>query len=265
MLNKFKSELSFLVELCKLNVSAAMEFRFSFITQIVWTFINNAIYFIFWLIFFERFPEVGGYSLENTILLFAVVTTGFGIAFFFFGQCSQLANVITEGRLDYYLSYPKNLILHIIASRSSISAFGDILFGIMAFIFVGHISITSILLWIIVCLLVSLIFVGFYILVGSLSFWLGNSQPLTDVAGSSLLTFALYPNGIFKFYTKLILLTIIPSIFVGYVPVEIIKQFDAKLLGYLGGFSLFIIFISIKVFYFGLKKYESSNTIKLNN
>ena len=50
-------ELSFLKALFVVNLSSAMEYRASFITQIVGMLINNGIYFVFWLLFFDRFGD----------------------------------------------------------------------------------------------------------------------------------------------------------------------------------------------------------------
>ena len=55
-----RRELIFLMALWKANLLAAMEYRVAFISQVVGMMLNNAIYFIFWIIFFDRFQEIQG-------------------------------------------------------------------------------------------------------------------------------------------------------------------------------------------------------------
>jgi hypothetical protein len=61
-------------------------------------------------------------------------------AAYFFGHFTTLAEVITQGRLDYYLSLPKPVLLHVLASRSIGSGMGDIIYGIGSFIISGYLT-----------------------------------------------------------------------------------------------------------------------------
>ena len=94
-------ELTFLIALWKANLLAAMEYRVAFLSQIIGMMLNNAIYFVFWLIFFDRFQEVKGWNLEGMLLLFGLVAAGFGLAVYLFGNVMNLAEVIAGGRLGW--------------------------------------------------------------------------------------------------------------------------------------------------------------------
>ena len=52
---------------------------------------------------------------------------------FLFGNALDLANVIANGRLDYYLSLPRPVLLHVLASRSITSGLGDFTYGVLKF------------------------------------------------------------------------------------------------------------------------------------
>ncbi|UCC54385.1 MAG: hypothetical protein JSV68_10545, partial [Anaerolineaceae bacterium] len=82
-LSRMAAELSFFRALTAVNLASSMEYRASFITQIVFMFINNGIYFVFWLIFFNQFGSVRGYDIGDIYLLFAVVALSFGLGSFF--------------------------------------------------------------------------------------------------------------------------------------------------------------------------------------
>src|SRR2546423_7582600 len=137
-------ELKFLVALWKANLLAAMEYRVAFLSQVVGMILNNALYFIFWIIFFQRFQQVRGWGLDEMLLLFGVVAVGFGLATFFFGNVVSLCEVITEGRLDYYLSLPRPVLLHVLASGSVASGMGDFTYGLLSFAVAGHFTLDAI-------------------------------------------------------------------------------------------------------------------------
>ena len=117
--------LAFLLALWKTNLLSAMEYRVSFLTQMVGMMLNNAIYFVFWIIFFDRFEQIHGWDLVDMFFLFGVVATGFGAGTYLFGNAVTLSSLIANGQLDYYLSLPRPVLLHALASRSNASSIGD--------------------------------------------------------------------------------------------------------------------------------------------
>lgn len=258
-------ELSFLKALFELNLSSAMEYRASFITQIVGMLINNGIYFVFWLLFFDRFGSVRGYQINDIYLLFAIVTFGYGLAFLFAGNAGpELAYLIAQGRLDYYLVFPRPLLPHIIFSRMFVSTMGDILFGVIAFVFAGRFHPIEILFFLLASLLVALLLAGFGVIAGSLAFFMGNAQYASQQMTNALLTFSLYPNGLFSGLARTLLYTLIPAAFVGAIPVRIVQGRDGVLLLGLAGFVLLLWGIATAVFTLGLRRYESGSAMNVN-
>ncbi|KAA3657863.1 MAG: hypothetical protein DWQ04_26860 [Chloroflexi bacterium] len=259
------TELAFLKTLVGLNLSSAMEYRASFITQIVGMFINNGIYFVFWLIFFERFGNIRGYGIQQIYLLFAVVTLGYGLSFMFAGNTAHnMAYLIAQGRLDYYLVFPRNLLLHVISSRMIISTIGDISFGVMAYLFTGLFQPIEILLFVVAVILGALILVAFSIVVGSLAFFMGNAQYSSQQLYFAMLTFSLYPNSLFSGVSRVLLYTIIPAGFVGAVPVEMVQTHSWQLLLAMVGMATLMWVLATAVFYTGLRRYESGSAINVN-
>lgn len=56
------NNLKFLFAVWKANLQSAMEYRASFLSQMIGMMVNNAIYFLIWVIFFDRFKEVRGWG-----------------------------------------------------------------------------------------------------------------------------------------------------------------------------------------------------------
>jgi len=225
-MQRIKGEILFLVALWKTNLSSAMEYRASFISQVVGMILNDVIYFVFWLLFFDRFKVVQGWGMTDMVLLFSIITTGFGLAFGLFGNALNLAEIIAQGRLDYYLALPRSVLVHVLASRSSLSAWGDLTFGILCYLYTGRFSLPEISIWVIASLCSGAVLVSSFAIFGCLSFWLGNASQLATQATNAILTLALYPSDIFQGVVRFLMLTILPAAFVGAIPLEIVRRLD---------------------------------------
>jgi ABC-2 type transport system permease protein len=224
--------------------------------------LNNAVYFLFWVIFFNRFQQVRGWELRDMFLLFGVVAAGFGLAVFLFGNALSLAEVIRSGRLDYYLAFPRPVLLHTLASRSITSGLGDALYGLISFLLAGGLTVGSLgrfLLGVVVSLS---IFLSFLVVVQSLAFWLGSAQLLSDQALNAILTFSLYPITLFDGSAKFVLFTLVPAAFIGALPAEFVRTFSWGQLGLLAAGALLFLVLALSLFYRGLRRYESGSAIQ---
>lgn len=255
--------LKFLFALWKANLQAAMEFRAAFLTQVVFMMLNNLAYFMFWVLYFDKFNNVRGWNLNDMLLLFGIAATAWGVASFFFGNFTLLAEVIAQGRLDYYLSLPRPVLLHVLASRSIGSGMGDLIYGVSSFLLSGYVTPDGILRFMIGVGVAVCIFISFLTIVQSLSFWLGNTTTISQLALNALLTFSLYPSIFFDASTKFILMTIVPAALIGTVPAEFVKAFSWQGLVELLAAAGLLMTFSIWFFYRGVKRYESGSGIQV--
>jgi ABC-2 type transport system permease protein len=176
----------------------------------------------------------------------------------------HLAYLIAQGRLDYYLVFPRNLLLHVIGSRMIISTVGDVSFGLMAYLFTGLFHPVEMLLFVVAVLLVALIFSAYSVIVGSLAFFMGNSQFSSQQLYLALITFSTYPNSLFSGFSRMLLYTLIPAGFVGAVPVEMIQTHSGDLLLVLLLATIILWSAATAVFYIGVRRYESGSAINVN-
>src|SRR5215216_6553842 len=107
----------FLLAYIRLNLSAAMEYRVSFIAQTLGMMLNDAVFFIFWAIYFARFSNVAGWEMRDVALIWAVAATAIGLGVALLGNCTRLATLVVQGQLDYYLALPKAPLPHVLVSR----------------------------------------------------------------------------------------------------------------------------------------------------
>jgi ABC-2 type transport system permease protein len=253
----------FLIALWQANLQAAMEFRAAFFMQVLFMMVNNGVYFLFWVLYFDRFNEVRGWTVNEMMLLFGIAASAWGIGSYFFGNFVTLSEVIVQGRLDYYLSLPRPVLLHVLASRSVGSGLGDLIYGIGSFILSGYLTPGGFLRYLIGVFAGVCIFIAFLVIVQSLSFWLGNAVALSQFALNALLTFSLYPSLLFDTTTKFVLLTLLPAALIGTVPTEFVREFSWQGLFELTAGAAAFLWISIHVFRLGLKRYESGSAIQV--
>lgn len=255
--------LKFLFALWQANLQAAMEFRAAFLTQVVFMIVNNAGFFVFWVLYFNKFGSVRGWTVSDMLLLFGIAATAWGMAAYFFGNFITLGEIIAQGRLDYYLSLPKPVLLHTLASKSIGSGMGDILYGFASFALSGYFTWDGALRYLLGVIAGVAIFISFLVIVQSLSFWIGNSTALSQVALSAVLTFSLYPSALFNTTTKFILLTILPAALVGNVPAEFVRSFSWTSLWQILAAAVIFLLLAVTIFRSGLRRYESGSSIQI--
>lgn len=255
-------EFRFLTALWKANLLSAMEYRAAFLSQMIGMFLNNGLYFVFWILFFDRFKEVRGWGLEEMLVLFGVVGVGFGAATYLFGNVLSLSEIIAGGRLDYYLSLPRPVLLHALASNSIGSGMGDLTYGLFSFALAGHYSADAIGRFLLSALLSMVIFLAILTIAHSTAFWLGHADMLASQALMAMVTFALYPITLFDGAARFLLFTILPAAFVGAVPVEFVRAFSWSRLGQMLFVATLFLTLAIFLFQRGLQRYESGSAIQ---
>jgi ABC-2 type transport system permease protein len=180
-----------------------------------------------------------------------------------FGNAFWLSDIIANGRLDYYLSLPKPVLLHVVASRTISSGMGDLTYGFISYIFSGQFSWDGFARFGLATILAATVFGSFLVLVQSLSFWLGVMTNLNNLIVNAMITFGIYPATLFDSTAKLILFTLIPAALMGAVPAEFIQTFSWHSLTELtvGAAAFFV--LAVAVFQRGLRRYESGSAIQV--
>lgn len=251
--------LKFIWSYLKINIQSGMEYRWNFMLQVVSMFLNDIIWLIFWYIFFKKFSIINDWAFGDMLLIYAMLTMSVGLAGVIFGNYLEIARIIKNGGLDFYLSLPKNELMHVLVSHCRFTALGDLVFGFV--IVLGFISPIKWPLFILLCALATTIVVSFSVILGSLSFFIGSSTELSRHGIFSLYATSSYPFSIFQGMTKIILLVIIPAGFITGVPVALLKDFDLAQLGYMILFTIVLTVLAIILFKKGTKRYESGNAI----
>lgn len=257
--------LKFLAAMMRTGFASAIEYRSSFFTQVFGMMINDSLWVSFWMLYFQRFPVLNGWGREDLFVLWAIITFSFGIAFGLFAQALRLSELIVQGQLDYYLALPKNVLLHILVGQIRPANLGDLFFGPTLLFFFVDMTPEKWLWFLVGGVLGGMVYLAFFILAGSLAFYLGSSEGLSSGIGNALIHFSTYPTRIFDGWTRVVLFTLIPAGFIAEVPVDLVRRFQWGDLALLVVGSAAFSSAAWFVFHKGLKRYESGNLIVMRS
>jgi ABC-2 type transport system permease protein len=255
--------IKFLLAIWQANLQSVMEYRISFIMQVLGMMFNNFIYFVIWMIFFDRFKEVRGWGINEMYITYGVIAGAFGLVSVFFGNSFMLGDIINNGRLDYYLSLPRPVLLHTISSRMISSGMGDLTYGFLSYALSGQFTWDGLPRFILATLLAATVFASFLIIINSMAFWAGIVSSFTNMMVNAIITFGIYPVTLFDNYAKLIMFTVIPAALMGAIPAEFIRTFTWQTLAELLLGALIFLGLAVTVFRSGLRRYESGSAIQV--
>jgi ABC-2 type transport system permease protein len=261
-ISRLRAGLHLFGEYLLLNLKAGMEYRVSFFTQVFGMMLNNISFIFIWSFILMRVGgDVNGYGFSEIMMLWSITAVGFGLTDALFGNVFGLSRLIYQGDLDTFLLQPKPVLFQVLISRSSISGWGDVLYGLMLFLFTQELALLNLLLFAFFSILSSLGFAAVAVVYNSLSFWFGKAEEPAALVQEAMLSTSLYPPSIFRQAVKLVLMSAIPSFWFIIFPARLVVSFDAGLFFTVLALDAILMSIAVIVFYLGLKKYESGNRI----
>lgn len=245
----------FAAALLSTSVRASLADRATFILRVAFMALNNGIFFTFWIVLLSRVPRIRGYTLGDVAVLYGTVAMAHGLSVFVAGGMAQLARVIHDGELDSLLAQPKPTLVYALGLKSQPSGLGDIVSGIVMIALSGRAGLSTIPVAMLVVIAAAVVLVSTSVLLHSSAFWLGRTQTASWQLYEGTLMFSLYPDTLFGGPMRLILFTILPAGFVGYVPAQLIRAPSWSMAGALLGAVVLYAGTAAWVFNRGLRSY----------
>lgn len=246
----------------RLNLASQFEYRTSFLVNVLGMILSNVSFIFFWRLAFDVSGDhVSGNSFDDVMFLWAVTSSGFGISHILFFNIHQLSHLIMTGELDTYLLQPIPVLFNVMVSSTLVTAYGDFFYGIILFAIVWGFSAKAWLIFVLAVIISALVITAVNIIAHTLTFYLGNSSMITGKALEFIVTFSVYPEGIFKGLIRTVIFSVLPAAFVSHLPLRLLNDFDLKTLFIWLLASLLYFILSCIFFKRGIKKYESGNLI----
>lgn len=246
----------------KKNFQNAKELKSSFITSIIGMCINNIAFIIMWYYFGVMVGNLNGWEPFDIFGLYGFHGIAYSLVCVFLYGLFNLPRYISSGNLDKFLLTPKNTLLKIITSDISVSAIGDLIFGIICFVIyaiVSKFTFIQIMFSMLLMILSAIIFFSFSLLCMSISFYLMDGSNVSEGFYGMFLSASMYHGGAFTGILKIIFTFVVPSLLVGAIPAQLVKNFSWVGVGFIITIALAWFAFSVIFFYKSLKKYESNN------
>ena len=256
-----RSTWRFLVLLTETNLRASLSLRAAFLLQAAFMFLNNLVYFCVWAIFFGRFHDLGGFGVRDMQLAYGVVAAGFGLCVALAGGLRDLSRMVVEGALDGYLTQPKPALAQALCSRTIASGWGDVASGLLMVFLSRKVSLLHVPYLLVAIAISASVFAAAGVIFHSAAFWLGPVDSLARSLWEFLITFSVYPEPIFGGGIRILLYTLMPAAFCGFLPARLAEHpTPANFAVALGG-AVLVVYAALSIFGRGLKRYESGNQI----
>jgi ABC-2 type transport system permease protein len=266
--NNIMKELKFALFAIKKNIQSSAELRTSFLMNVAGMTINNTAFIILWVFFVKSVGIIGGWTAADIIGLQGFGTLCYGIVSSAGFGLRKLADYVTSGVFDRFMLSPKNLLIRIATSSFGASALGDVVFGIIClgiYAFLINADVYQILLMILLVVTSTITFLAAVIAIYSMSFYFTDGSSVTYGLFQLFLTPSLFHGGAFQGAMRFIFTFAIPSLLIGALPVEIVRDVSMGKLLMVSILAILWFILSIKIFNGAVRKYESSNFMTFGN
>jgi ABC-2 type transport system permease protein len=254
-----RNPIRFAAALVATNLKASLMLRGAFAMQVIFMAVNNLTFFVFWWVLMRRVPEIRGWRLADIELLFGVVAVSVGLTITLAGGVRHLGQFIEQGELDTLLVQPPPVLLYAVGMRSQSSGFGDMASGAILIALSGHVTWIDTPRVVVAIVAAALVFAASGILFFSAAFWLGKSDTVARQMWELVITFSLYPEPLFGGVLRLVLFTVIPAGWLGYMPAHAVREASAGQLFLLVAVAAGYLALAVGTFRRGLRRYASGS------
>jgi len=259
--------------LVSIQVRSQLEYRVSF----VFDFVSSILYFSFWFLslalIFQKFDNLGGWSLPEVAFLYGMVEMAFGLMDLIFSGFDppHFGQQVRMGTFDQILLRPVNITLQIFGSQFFLRRLGKIVQGIVIFGFaltrleidwtIGKVIYLPFILIGLICF-----FGGLFVIGSTITFWTIQSIEVVNIFTYGSNEMMSYPMHIYQRWMRQFFTYIIPAIFLNYYPaLYILNKPDpfnfppiASFLAPIVGIGILI--LAFQFWRFGIRHYQSTGT-----
>lgn len=245
-----------------------MEYRTSFVLLSIGQFFVPFLAFISIFLFFQRFKNIGGWSLYEVALCYSIIHIAFSISECFARGFDSFSLLVTNGDFDRILVRPRSTILQVLGSRFEFTRVGRLTQSIIILIFsLNNLNIewSSYKVITLILMIISGVFIfsGIYMLGATLCFWTIEGLEVINIFTDGGREMSQYPLSIYKDWVRKIFTFVIPFGTVNYLPLMYIlnKTHENSILYMLIPlYGIFFIIPCILLWNLGVRHYKSTGS-----
>lgn len=259
--------------LIAVQIRAQLEYRVSFVMNLIATTLATATGFATMALILQRFEGIGGWTLGEIAFLYGMMDAAFGTTELVFAgfDPDSFAPMVQRGQLDQLLLRPIHVTLQVLGSafvlrRLSRIAQGVVIFGIALALTPIRWTLFKVAYLPIVFVSIVLFFGGLYVIGSTSTFWTVQRVEAINIftyGGSEMMS---YPMHIYSRWMRRFFTYVLPAIFMNYAPaLYFLDKSDplglpafAPFLAPLVGVGLLA--ASLALWRFGLRHYAGTGT-----
>jgi ABC-2 type transport system permease protein len=226
--------------------------------QMVVMIVNDLVWVVFWVLFFDRVGTLGGWDRDSILLLQAVLTTAGGLSLGLFANARRIGSMAVAGDLDAVLALPVAPLPFVLLRRIEPVNLGDLVFGVSLFVVACDPTPQRALVFALVSLASATLLTAFLVLTGALAFFTGRSES-GELGFHGMLLLGAYPVDVFAGAVRVLLFTVIPAAFVSAVPARLVEDLDFGRAVGLATAALTFAVAATLTFTAGLRRYTSGS------
>jgi viologen exporter family transport system permease protein len=253
------------------RMRAQLEYRTSFVVNVVSTALITAADFVVIAVLFEHLPLLAGWSLPEVGFLYGVSGIGFALADLVIGHIEQTAELIRTGQFDVVLLRPAGTLFQVVASDFALRRIGRVLQSAVVLVVAIsaldiHWDVGRVLMTFAMVISGGAIFAAVFILGACVTFWFVGSAEFSNAFTYGGQTMAQYPLNVFGPWLRRLLAYLIPLAFVAYLPaLYVLDKHDPlglpSVLRYLSPFvAIATLFVARAVWHYAVRHYRSTGS-----
>ena len=232
--------------------------RASLSVQVLSMVVNDLVWVVFWVLFFDRVGDLGGWDRDQILVLQAVLTAAGGLSLGLTSNARRVGSMAVDGELDAVLALPVPPLPYLLLRKVEPVNLGDLAFGVVLFLVAGHPTPARLATFVVVVLASMVLLTSFLVLTGSLAFFVGRADP-GELGFHSILLLGAYPVDLFAGSVRLLLFTVVPAAFVSAVPARLVEDLELGRAAALGGAAATFAVLAWTTFHLGLRRYTSGS------
>jgi ABC-2 type transport system permease protein len=217
---------------------------------------------VFFYALFTNIPALNGWSFHQTILLYGMFQLSYGLTGFLFHALYDFGWVLASGEFDGILMRPLGSVFQLLCR--GLGDIGGVLLGGVLVVYaavnsVFPVTLTNILMIGFSLLCSITLFVCFYVLAASTSFWMDNASGSLLRVLNLCSDYARYPLNIFAKAIKTVLTWVLPFGFIGFYPASYLlgNEWRYYILA-LPGMVVIFLLLAVIVWKRGVLRYRGS-------
>lgn len=205
------------------SFQAQMQYKISFLLQLIGQFGGTAIeFFAIWTLF-NRFNQLGTWTLAEVALFYGTVNTAFACADAISRGFDLFGKMIREGGFDRLLLRPRSTVLQLLGTEFTLKRMGRLLQGLAVLgwsLSTLQIPLSLFTVWLLFTAWLGSIalFIGIVIVQATLTFWTIESLEIMNILTYGGVETAQYPFSIYRKWFQRFFTFLIPLACVSYFP-----------------------------------------------